>query len=52
MAKRLPLINGHPDGRGERFCPDLAAAYEAGAGADSCVPHVLPAHGSLARMTS
>jgi putative NADPH-quinone reductase len=31
MGKRIVLLLGHPDPRGEHFCHALAAAYEAGA---------------------
>ncbi len=31
MSRRIVLILGHPDPRGEHFCHALAAAYEAGA---------------------
>lgn len=31
MAKRILVVNGHPDAREERFCAALAAAYEDGA---------------------
>jgi putative NADPH-quinone reductase len=31
MSRRIALILGHPDPRGEHFCHALAAAYEAGA---------------------
>lgn len=31
MARRIVLINGHPDGRADRFCAALVAAYEQGA---------------------
>lgn len=30
MARRIPVINGHPDPSPDRFCAGLAGAYEAG----------------------